>query len=66
MHSLTHQLVALDQWFDRQPVRFQILFYLALTLFATAPINPVFKQIQEWLTPPVIEIQCNGNPDHLA
>ena len=66
MHKIIDHFLVLDHWIDQQPVPVKILVYTALMLILTAPMKPLVIQIQEWRAPPVIEIQYDGNPNHLT
>jgi len=66
MHKIIDHLRLLDQWIERHPIPAQILFYSAVALITMALMKPFVPYIQEWRAPPVIEIQYNGNPDHLT
>ena len=66
MNRIMHHIKMLDHWIDRQPVPTQILVFVAVILITTALMKPLVPYIQEWRAPPVIEIQYNGNPDHLT
>jgi len=56
----------LDQWINRQTIPVQILVFSSVVLITTALMKPLVPYIQEWRAPPVIEIQYDGNPDHLT
>ena len=66
MHKIIDQLGFFDQWMNRQPVPTQILIFVAAILITMALMKPLVPYIQEWRAPPVIDIQYDGNPDHLT
>jgi hypothetical protein len=66
MHKIIDHLRFLDQWINHQTIPVQILVFSSVVLITTALMKPLVPYIQEWRAPPVIEIQYDGNPDHLT